>query len=106
MLGAGAALCSTFFALCSSTCFDAAIVCLVLVLARVVLYLILVAGALSRRACEFDAGAHAVLCLLTTGDRVVVSLLAAGACSRRDFSFVADASAVRVYVAYASAVRV
>ena len=72
------------------------LVCLVLVLARAVIYLILVAGALSRRACVvFDAGAHAVLCLLTTGDRVVVSLLAAGACSRRDFSFVTGASAVR-----------
>ena len=54
------------------------LVCLVLVLARAVLYLILVAGALSRRACVFDAGARTVLCLLTTGDRVVVSLLAAG----------------------------
>ena len=67
-----------FFSLYSSTCFGAAIVCLVLVLARAVLYLILVAGALSRRACVFDAGAHTVLRLLTTGDRVVVSLLAAG----------------------------
>ena len=74
------------------------LVCLVLVLARAVLYLILVADALSRRACVFDAGAHTVLRLLTTGDRVVVSLLAAGACSRRDFSFVTGASVVRVCV--------
>ena len=42
------------------------LVCLVLVLARAVLYLILVADALSRRACVFDAGARAVVYLLTT----------------------------------------
>ena len=52
MLGAGA---------------SAAIVCLLLVLARAVLYyLIFVADALSRRASLFDSGARAVLYLLTT----------------------------------------
>ena len=50
-----------FYFFSPSTCFGAVIVCLVLVLARAVLYLILVAGALSRRACVFDAGAHTVL---------------------------------------------